>query len=94
MSRDWPKIMRDFELSGLRPTFFCRKHGIPISSFYGARSRYGSCVERVFAPVSVKEQEKPESGGELQLSFFESEIVVSGRVRDSRILDRLFGRAS
>ena len=47
----WTKILREFESSGVGSREFCRREGLPPSSFQRWRSRLGSVTDAGFVEL-------------------------------------------
>ena len=45
-ARDWQRIMRDQEMSGVSVPVFCRVHGLPASTFYSQRRQLRRPADR------------------------------------------------
>ena len=67
---EWAEIFRRFESSTLTVREFCRRHGLPLSSFQRWRSRLGSVSPAEFVElVPTALSETPRSSWSLEIAL-------------------------
>lgn len=54
--RDWPVILKEFEVSNLTAQEFCKERGVSNSAFYKAKTQYG--VTRRNVPARINNNPK------------------------------------
>ena len=67
--KEWTKILRRFDSTGLSPREYCRREGLPLSSFQRWRNRLGSDATAEFVEFTPPAKESTTSGWELEVSL-------------------------
>ena len=63
--KEWTEILRRFDSSGLGPREYCRREGLPQSSFQRWRNRLGSAAPSEFVELTPSTTERATSSWEL-----------------------------
>ena len=66
---EWTAILRRFDSSGLGPREYCRREGLPLSSFQRWRSRVGTPSAAEFVELTPSSPEPTTPGWELVVSL-------------------------
>jgi len=66
---EWVAILQRFDSSGLGPREYCRREGLPLSSFQRWRSRVGSPSSAEFVELTPSSPESMSSGWELEVTL-------------------------
>jgi hypothetical protein len=67
--KEWAEIFRRCDSSGLGPQEYCRREGVPLSSFQRWRSRLGSRLAKEFVELTPTSTDATTSGWELAVSL-------------------------
>jgi transposase-like protein len=67
--KEWTEILRRFDSSGLGPREYCRREGLPQSSFQRWRNRLGSAAPSEFVELTPSTTERATSSWELEVSL-------------------------
>jgi hypothetical protein len=67
--KEWTKILRGFDSTGLSPREYCRREGLPLSSFQRWRNRLESHTAAEFVEITPPVTESTKSGWELEVSL-------------------------
>jgi hypothetical protein len=65
--KEWAGILQRFDSSGLAPQEYCRREGLPLSSFQRWRSRLTTGTTAEFVELGPSSPESTRSGWELEV---------------------------
>lgn len=90
--RAWRSRVRAFERSGLTQVAWCRRHGVPMSSFGRWRARFRKEAEiaqtSALVPIVVREPDPGSTGCSLIVTVGSLRLVANGQL-DSNWLVRV-----